>query len=131
MARKPDRSVLKDSGKRRKFGTGAVRDLALGKGRFDLLAFAGVFAQAIQMERGAIKYAARNWEKGMHLSNFVSSAFRHLIKFVMGFDDEPHLDAAIWNLNCLAEGIKRIEHGLWPKNLDDLPKTWKGKKPWF
>jgi hypothetical protein len=118
---------LKDSGERRSFGeTGAVRDVARGKGRFELLPLFGLLLAAKQMERGAAKYTARNWEKGMPLSVFLDSAFRHMIKFMGGADDEPHLDAAIWNLMCLAEGRERIRLGLWPVQYDDLPKTYQG-----
>lgn len=123
--------ALKDSGERRSFASGAVRDMAQGKGSYDLLAFSGVVLQALQMERGKDKYGPRNWEKGMNLSAFLDSGIRHAVKFAMGFDDEPHLDAALWNFNCLAEGLKRIEHGIWPKELDDLPRTYAGKEPWF
>lgn len=119
--------MLKDSGIRRKFKTGAVRDAAQLKGKFNLLAVAGVVRHGLQMERGAAKYSARNWEKGMPLSVFFSSAMDHLFALIQGFDDEPHLDAAIWNLSCLAEGQIRIKMGLWPKELDDLPHTFKGK----
>lgn len=124
-------ATLKDSGTRRGFGTGAVRDAATGKGRFDLLPLFGLLAGALQMERGMEKYGARNWEKGMPLSIFADSAQRHLLKHIAGFDDEPHLDAAIWNLLCLAEGRERIKRGIWPANLDDLPKTYAGQSPDF
>lgn len=122
---------LKDSGERREAATGAVRDAAAGKGRFDLLPVIGLLLAALQMERGALKYSARNWEKGMPLSWFANSAQRHLLKYVAGYDDEPHLDAAIWNLLCLAEGVHRIKAGLWPAELDDLPKTYAGHVPSF
>lgn len=123
--------ILKDSGARRETGTGAVRDVPAGKGRFDLMAINGVVLQCKQMERGANKYAARNWEKGMPLSWFADSGLRHYLKFLAGYDDEPHLDAALWNLNCLAEGKERIAQGIWPAELDDLPKTYAGKNPSF
>lgn len=122
---------LKDSGERRETATGAVRDRAQGKGRFDLLPVYGMFLCAKQMEDGAFKYAARNWEKGMPLSWFADSAQRHLSKFIAGYDDEPHLNGAIWNLMCLAEGQERIRQNLWPAELDDLPKTYAGKQPSF
>lgn len=122
---------LKDSGERREFAGGAVRDRASGKGRFDLLPIHGLLAVAKQMELGALKYAARNWEKGMPLSCFVDSATRHLLKYNAGFDDEPHLEAACWNLLCLAEGRARIAAGLWPAEFDDLPKTFAGIDPTF
>lgn len=122
---------LKDSGERRSFDTGAVRDTADEKGRFDLIQVHGILLSALQLERGAKKYGVRNWEKGMPISVFVNSATRHLLKFVAGYDDEPHLDAAIWNLLCAAEGLNRIRHGIWKPELDDLPKTYAGKSPGF
>ena len=45
--------MLKDSGTRHNFATGAVRDAASGKGRFDLLPVYGLYAVAKQMELGA------------------------------------------------------------------------------
>jgi hypothetical protein len=122
---------LKDSGERRETGTGAVRDRASGKGRFDLLPLFGMLRPAMQMERGAFKYSARNWEKGMPLSWFLDAAMRHLTKYMAGFDDEPHLDAAIWNLMCLAEGEERVRRGIWPPEMDDLPHTYAGQQPGF
>lgn len=122
---------LKDSGERREFVSGAVRDKVEGKGAFYLLPTYGLLLAAKQMARGAAKYAERNWEKGMPLSNFADSAQRHILKFMSGFDDEPHLDAAIWNLLCLAEGRERVRQGIWPANLDDIPTTFAGKEPGF
>lgn len=121
--------ILKDSGKRRSFSSGAVRDTVEGKGSFVLVSHFGVRGIALQMERGAKKYSARNWENGMPLSAFLDSAERHLSLFKAGFDDEPHLDAALWNMQCLAEGLERIRRGLWPKSFDDLPKTYAGMNP--
>jgi hypothetical protein len=69
--------VLKDSGERRQFPTGAVRDRAVGKGRFDLI--------PTQME----------------FSIYVDAAERHLEKYKAGWMDEDHLAAAIWNLAAL------------------------------
>ena len=123
--------ALKDSGERREFTNGAIRDRAQGKGRFDLLPVHGLLAVAKQMELGALKYSERNWEKGIPLSCFVDSAMRHLVKVVAGFDDEPHLEAACWNLLCLAEGRVRIATGIWPAEFDDLPKTYTGIEPKF
>jgi hypothetical protein len=130
-SRAKSEGVLKDSGVRREVGTGAVRDRSTGKGRFDLLPLFGLLAVARQMEDGAIKYTERNWEQGMPLSWFADSGARHLGKLIAGFNDEPHLEAAIWNLMCLAEGRERIKRGLWPAELDDLPKTFAGHEPGF
>lgn len=124
-----ERGVLKDSGDRRHFSTGAVRDAAGGKGRFDLVPYYAELAIARQMERGADKYDARNWEKGIPLSVFANSAKRHLGKLVAGYEDEPHLDAALWNLACFAETQERIRRGILPAELDDMPHTYREQDP--
>ena len=54
---------IKDSGERREFSTGAVRDMAEGKGRCDLLPACAILRIARHFEAGAKKYDDRNWEK--------------------------------------------------------------------
>ena len=93
---------IKDSGKRTEFASGAVRDMHDGKGRFDLLPMCVLLRLAQHYEKGAIKYAERNWEKGIPAHSFADSAFRHLVKYLDGCTDEDHLIAAIWNLCGLA-----------------------------
>lgn len=114
---------VKDSGERQKFGTGAQRDTQSGKGRYDLLPTRAMKRLAQHFENGAIKYDARNWEKGIPLSRYLDSALRHTFKFLEGQRDEDHLSAGIWNLMCLLETQERIELGILPKELDDLPKN--------
>jgi hypothetical protein len=113
---------IKDSGKRTKFETGAVRDLQTGKGRFDLIPMATLRALAIHYEKGCLKYGDRNWEKGITIHTYFNSAMRHLSQVIDGRDDEYHLVAAIWNLFCANETILRIQNGQLPKELYDLPK---------
>lgn len=115
------RPTIKDSGIRREFETGAVRDISAGKGRFDLLPPEAITAFAVHMENGCVKYGERNWEKGISLSSFLDSAMRHLFKYLMGMRDEPHLEAAFWNLGCLIATRARIDAGKLPETLDDLP----------
>lgn len=91
---------IKDSGTRRQFETGAVRDMQEGKGRMDLLPWCALLRMARHFEAGAIKYGDRNWERGIPLSSFLDSAARHLAKYMDGQDDEDHLVAAAWNLLC-------------------------------
>ena len=95
-------TVIKDSGDRTEFDSGAVRDLGEGKGRFDLLPMCVLLRLARHFEAGAVKYGERNWEKGIPAHSFLDSAFRHLVKYADGWNDEDHLIAAIWNLMCLA-----------------------------
>lgn len=89
---------LKDSGDRRKFETGAVRDMAEGKGRCDLLPACALIRLSKLYEAGAKKYDDRNWEKGIPLSVMIDSGMRHLLKYLDGQTDEDHLTAAAWNI---------------------------------
>ena len=92
-----------DSGNRKEFETGALRDRAEGKGRFDLLSPYALLRMALRCEIGHKKYGdGRNWEKGMPISNFIDSAMRHIGQYVMGDDSEDHIGAALWNLMCVA-----------------------------
>lgn len=115
------RFTLKDSGERRGFDTGAVRDMSSGKGRYDLLQVLALKRIADIMEKGAQKYDARNWEKGMPLSVFIDSAFRHLCQYIEGKRDEDHLGQAAWNLLSAAQTEEMIERGILPESLNDLP----------
>lgn len=111
---------------KRAFDTGAIRNDSKGKGRFDLLPFKTLWDLAIHYEKGIeAGYSPRNWEKGIPLSRFLDSAFRHLSQFAMGIEDgENHLIAAVWNIVGLNETKRRIEYGILPTDLDDLPYTW-------
>ena len=109
-----------DSGTRRHFGTGAVRDMAEGKGRYDLLSPLALRRLAKHFENGAKKYGDHNWQKGIPCHVFIDSALRHLFKYVEGLQDEDHLAAAEWNIHCLIHTEEMIEKGLLPKELADL-----------
>lgn len=91
---------IKDSGTRRQFDSGAVRDMQEGKGRCDLLPAVAILRIARHFEAGAKKYDDRNWEKGIPVGSFVDSAIRHLMKYLDGQTDEDHLCAAGWNILC-------------------------------
>lgn len=122
--------IIKDSGERSKFDTGAVRDLGAGKGRFDLVPMATLRALAIHYEAGCKKYGARNWEKGIPVSRYLDSAMRHLTQVIDGRDDEQHLMATIWNLFCANETILRIQKGELSVDLYDMPKKVKVLDPY-
>ncbi len=89
---------IKDSGNRRTFETGAQRDCAEGRGRMDLLPWAAIMEVSKHCENGAKKYGEHNVDKGIPTSSLCDSAARHLAKYLDGWDDEPHLLAAAWNL---------------------------------
>lgn len=91
-------SLIKDSGDRTIFPTGAVRDTHRGKGRYDLIPWEAIHELALHCGEGALKYGERNVEKGIPIHSLIDSAFRHLSKYMQGMDDEPHLRAALWNI---------------------------------
>ena len=93
-----DTPVLKDSGERREFSTGAVRDMSEGKGRMDLLPWAAIMEVSKHCENGCNKYGEHNVDKGIPTHSLCDSAGRHLGKYLDGWEDEPHLLAAAWNL---------------------------------
>ena len=94
---------IKDSGTRREFETGAVRDIAEGKGRCDLLPPIALMRLAKHFEAGCNKYGDRNWEKGIPMHCFIDSGLRHIFKYLAGWKDEDHLVAAAWNIMCALE----------------------------
>lgn len=118
---------IKDSGNRREFDTGAVRDIEEGKGRMDLLPWAAIIEVSKHCEAGAKKYGEHNVDKGIPTSSFCDSAARHLAKYLEGWNDEPHLLAATWNLLwALQMTIKNPEMVNTPYKIDK--KTEKYRK---
>lgn len=90
--------MIKDSGDRTEFETGAKRDMHTGKGRMNLLPWYGIMEVSKHCEEGALKYGEHNVDKGIPLHSLLDSAARHLAKYMVGMDDEDHLRAACWNL---------------------------------
>lgn len=115
--REPSESRIADSGNRREFSTGAVRDMAGGKGRMDLLPWTAIMEVSKHCERGAVKYGEHNVDKGIPVHSFIDSAARHLGKYIEGWEDEPHLVAAAWNL------LWAIQMEIKKPELKDVP--WK------
>lgn len=87
----------------RHFSTGAVRDSAVGKGRYDLMPFAAIHALAQHCERGALHYGERNVDKGIPQHSLIDSAMRHLGQYVQGDAEDYHLVAALWNIAWACE----------------------------
>lgn len=119
----PDYNEVQNSGKMESFTTGSVRDSREGKGRFDLLPVHGLIRLAKHYENGAKKYGDRNWEKGQPQGRYLDSAMRHLVKHLGGDRSEDHLAACAWNCFAMMEQEEKMERGLAPKELNDLPPT--------
>lgn len=176
MNTETEKKIL-DSGHRKEFESGAVRDCADGRGRCDLLPLdivgellntyhidnenpdklhsikgdandilnyiynytrtgnpgdiinaMGMFIEisfdtipkammevSKHYEEGAKKYAERNWEKGIPTHCYVDSGVRHFLKWLDGWDDEPHDRAFLWNMLGL---LWTVRH---KPELNDLP----------
>jgi len=110
-------SGIPDSGARREFTTGAVRDVTEMKGAFHLLPPRAMKALAIHFQRGGIKYAPRNWEKGIPLEVFLDSMLRHAFAILEHSHVEDHVTAVAWNAMAFSETAKRIAEGLLPDEL--------------
>lgn len=113
---------LKDSGERQEFESGARRDTAKGKGRYDLISPVMLRRLAIVMEKGAAKYSARNWEKGIPLSRFLDSALRHTCQLLEGKEDEDHAAQAIFNLMGFIHTKQLVMWEALPLALDDVSR---------
>lgn len=113
--------MIKDSGERTQFKTGAVRDMHAGKGRMDLLPLSAIIEVSKHCEEGALKYGEHNVDKGIPQHSLCDSAMRHLVKYMRGDQDEDHLRAAAWNIMWALN--QRVEHPelndlLWAKGED-------------
>jgi hypothetical protein len=111
--------------------TGAIRSDASGKGRLDLLPPWAVLRLAKHFE------AASTGAEGL-----ISSALRHLLQYLGGDRSEPHEVSAAWNVMVLLETVHRVESGLLPSELMDIPTSdrmqetvcgeaaWKSPRSW-
>ena len=110
-----------ESGKTREFSTGAKKQAAVGKGTPVLVPGDAILDVAIHFEKGAVVHGARNWEKGIPLSELLNSLERHLQQEKLGLTDEPHARALAWNAIVYLATKLRIERGQLPAELNDVP----------
>lgn len=94
-----------------------------GKLRYDLVPTFAQEEYAKVLTKGSIKYAERNWEKGMKWSNVISSLKRHLAAWEQGedFDKETsllHMAHVMTNAAFLVEYYKIYPQG------DDRPHSY-------
>ena len=90
--------MIKDSGERTVFETGAQRDMSEGKGDMASIPWEAILRLSRHYEAGAKKYDRWNFRKGINLSSYIDSACRHLAKYQCGEDCEDHLSAAAFNI---------------------------------
>lgn len=113
---------LEDSGKRRTFSTGAVRDRGDLKPRPDLISPHAQMREGMIMTLGAQKYDVRNWERGLPISECLASAQRHIEQYKRGDTNEDHIAQARWNLGVIIHFEEEIKAGRLGPSLDDMPK---------
>ena len=97
--------------------TGARRQSATGKGRFDLIPPYPMQRLARHYENGAAAHGDRNWEKGLPLARFIESAERHLNLWKDHDRTEDHLAAILWNVAGYMHTEREILGGRLPREL--------------
>ena len=98
-----DEFIIKDSGKRKEFKGGMVRDISDDKINYLLLNDGPMLKRlAIHLTKGAKKYEKRNWMKANgeeEYERFRESAYRHFMQWLNGDTDEDHASATEFNIN--------------------------------
>lgn len=99
---------VSDTGQRTSYSNGMMREVNPDKPAFDLLLPRGVRYEdqlitrfAVQMTKGAKKYAPRNWELGIGIDEYErakASAFRHMMQWLTDENDEDHAAAVLFNI---------------------------------
>lgn len=83
-------------------------------------------------ERGAVKYDARNWEKGIPVARMFESGLRHLCQAVGGLQDEDHYAGFLFNFVGIMEYEERAdvwEDALYADLFDGLGELYYRNNP--
>jgi len=108
---------VKDSGKRKEFDSGMVRDTSEGKIDYTRLLDGPMLDRwAVHLEKGAVKYpdlpsGHANWTLGLgpeERKRFEVSAMRHLLQWLRGDVDEDHAAAVFFNINGAENAKNRV-----------------------
>lgn len=95
--------IVKDSGKRKEFTSGMVRDTDADKICWSLITRGPLLQRwAEHLTAGAKKYGKDNWTLATgrdELKRFRESAFRHFMQWWQGDTDEDHAAAVVFNIN--------------------------------
>jgi hypothetical protein len=100
--------TVKDSGQRKTYPSGLLRDVTEGKTQWHRIADGPMAARwAEHLTKGAAKYpdlpdGRPNWSLASgpeELRRFRESAFRHFMQWYLGESDEDHAAAVFFNVN--------------------------------
>jgi len=125
---------VKDSGTRKQFESGMVRDTGTGKVRYNRVLDGPMFKRwAEHLHKGAAKYpdvapGIPNWmlAKGdAELQRFKESAFGHFVAWLDGEQDEDHAAAVFFNING-AEYVKQ-KMAAEDEYFEDHSRRWLGE----
>ncbi len=87
---------------KRTFPTGSVRDDLGNKPMLELFPYDLLLTRVGALyTKGAKHYGSNNWRKGQPMSTTIGSLLRHLFKYMMGWKDEDHLAAVVFNAMSL------------------------------
>lgn len=112
LMRNAEEYLVKSSG-RKVFPSGAMRDSATDKPRYDLIDPGFNLRLAEQLRKGAEHYGEHNWTKGIPSSNYMQSLLRHVEAYRQGKRDEDHLAAAVFNIMGLMRNEDTELHDLY------------------
>lgn len=128
---------VKDSGNRRTFPGGAVRDCDETKPMFGLLPVYALSRVAQHYKNGRKKYPPEqkdgedfkieNWRRGIDTQQAMESLLRHAFAYLEGARDEDHMAAVIFNAFLIMETEEMVKRGFLPKTLLTLPDWTKPK----
>ena len=92
-----------------------------GKPKWGLVPQSALIPMVRVLEYGATKYAPRNWQKGLSITEICESLKRHLDAFMEGEDSDPESTLShIGHIQCNALFLSwMMEH---KPDLDDRPK---------
>ncbi|KKK91602.1 hypothetical protein LCGC14_2711320 [marine sediment metagenome] len=116
-----DEPKMEDSGERRTFSTGAVRDRGGFKPRPDLISPHANLREGAWLAKGAEKYGVRNYEKGIPISECVASLVRHIESYKLGDQSEDHAAAIRTNAGFILHYEEEIKAGRMDQAIDDMP----------
>ena len=118
-------SEMKTTEEKRTFDTGAKKHLDTDKPRPDLISPIFMLRVGDWLAKGAKSYGARNWEKGIPISELIASLERHLQQFKLGEEDEDHVAAMGCCIMFLTHTLEMVKRGKLPASLDDMPYYYK------
>ena len=124
----PDVFEVKDSGERKEFESGMVRDAENDKVDYTYVIPGPMLDRwANHLTKGAVKYDRDNWLLGEGDEEYHRarrSAARHMIQWLRGETDEDHAAAVFFNLNAAEYFLERMNSEKEPYQVTQARQRW-------